>query len=86
MDGLQEALLLTLELRSKRRTDIRVAALVEDNSINMAASKAVRAVNRLDAVSFFRNDEHEAAFKIARTAIPGLAANDDAGFRRRGIP
>jgi len=72
MDALQEALLLALELRSKHRTDIRVAALVEGGSINLASPKAARAVNRIDTVSLFRNDEKEAAFKIARTAIPDL--------------
>jgi hypothetical protein len=78
IEGLQEALLLTLELRSKRRTDIRVAALVENTSLNMASSKALRAINRIDTVSYFRNDEQEAAFKIARTAIPWLTLNDHA--------
>lgn len=72
MEGLQEALLLALELRGQQRRDVRVAALIEDGSLNMSAAKAVRAVNRIDAVSFFRNDEHEAAFRIARTAIPTL--------------
>lgn len=73
MDALQEALLLALELRAQRRTDIRVAALVEDGSLNMGAPKAVRAVNRIDAVSFFRNDERAAVSKIARTAVPSLS-------------
>lgn len=73
MDALQEALLLALELRAQQRRDVRVAALIEDGSLNMGVAKAVRAVNRIDAVSFFRNDEQEAAFKIARTAIPNLA-------------
>ena len=73
LDALQEALLLALELRSVRRTDIRVAALIEDGSINMGGNKAQRAVNRIDAVSFYRNDEHAAVSKIARTAVPSLA-------------
>ncbi|WP_426960203.1 DUF1828 domain-containing protein [Muricoccus radiodurans] len=73
LDALQEALLLALELRAQQRRDVRVAAMIEDNSVNMSAAKAVRAVNRIDAVAFFRNDEKEAAFKIARTAIPNLA-------------
>lgn len=72
IDALQEALLLALELRAQQRVDIRVAALVEDGSLNMGAAKAVRAVNRIDAVSFFRNDERAAVSKIARTAVPGL--------------
>jgi hypothetical protein len=50
-----------------------VAALIEDNSINMGAPKAVRAVNRIEAVSFFRNDEMEAAYRIAREAAPNLS-------------
>ena len=73
MDALQEALLLALELRALRRFDIRVAALVEDGSLNMSAFKAQRAVNRIDAVSFYRNDEKAAVSKIARTAVPSLA-------------
>jgi hypothetical protein len=39
----------------------------------MGAPKAVRAVNRIDAVSFFRNDEKEAAYRIAREAVPNLS-------------
>ena len=74
MDALQEALLLALELRAQRRSDVRVAALIEDSSVNMAAAKAIRAVNRIDTVSFFRNDEKEAAFRVARTAVPSLTA------------
>jgi hypothetical protein len=73
LDALQEALLLALELRAQQRRDVRVAALIEDNSINMGAPKAVRAVNRIDAVSFFRNDEKEAAYRIAREAVPNLS-------------
>jgi hypothetical protein len=73
MDALQEALLLAQELRALRRVDIRVAALVEDGSLNMSAFKAQRAVNRIDAVSFYRNDERAAVSKIARTAVPSLA-------------
>jgi hypothetical protein len=73
LDALQEALLLALELRAQQRRDVRVAALIEDNSVNMGAPKAVRAVNRIDAVSFFRNDEKEAAYRIARTAVPNLS-------------
>jgi hypothetical protein len=73
LEALQEALLLALELRSVQRTDIRVAALVEDGSVNMSAAKAQRAVNRIDTVSFFRNDERAAVTKIARTAIPSLS-------------
>jgi hypothetical protein len=80
MDGLQEALLLTLELRSKRRTDIRVAALVENSTLNMGSPKALRAANRIDTVSFFRNAEEEAVFKIARTALPWLPAAGDATY------
>lgn len=74
MDALQEALLLALELRAQRRPDIRVAALVEDGTLNMGAAKAIRAVNRIDAISFYRHDEREAVFRIARTAVPDLAA------------
>ena len=74
LDALQEALLLALELRAQGRRDVKVAALIEDGSINMGSAKAVRAVNRIDAVSFFRNDEREAAYRIARTAIPELPA------------
>jgi hypothetical protein len=74
MDALQEALLLTLELRAHSRTDVRVAALIEDGTLNMGAAKAIRALNRIDTISVFRTDEHEAALKIARTAIPSLAA------------
>jgi hypothetical protein len=73
MDALQEALMLAQELRARRRGDVRVAALVEDGSLNMGAAKATRAVNRIDAVSFFRNDERAAVSKIARTAIPNLS-------------
>jgi hypothetical protein len=72
LDALQEALLLALELRAHWRHDVRVAALIEDNSFKMGAPKAVRAVNRLDAVYVFRNDEKEAAYRIARTAVPNL--------------
>lgn len=73
MDALQEALLLALELRAQQRRDVRVAALIEDGSLNMGSAKAVRAVNRIDTVSFFRDDEREAAFKVARTAVPDLS-------------
>jgi hypothetical protein len=73
MDALQEALLLALELRAQQRRDVRVAALIEDGSLNMSSAKAIRAVNRIDTVSFFRNDEREAAFKVARTAVPSLS-------------
>jgi len=72
LDALQEALLLALELRAQQRRDIRVATLIEDNSINMVSPKALRAVNRIDAVSFFRNDEREAAYRTAREAVPSL--------------
>ena len=74
MDALQEALMLALELRAHRRADVRVAALVEDGTLNMGVPKAIRAVNRIDAISFFRSDEREAVFRIARTAVPDLAA------------
>ena len=72
MDALQEALLLALELRAQQRRDVRVAALIEDGSLNMGASKATRTVNRIDTVSYFRDDEREDAFKVARTAVPNL--------------
>jgi hypothetical protein len=72
MDALQEALMLTLALRAQHRTDIRVAALLEDSTLNMSAPKAVRAVNRIDTFSFFRHDETAAISKIARTAVPDL--------------
>jgi hypothetical protein len=39
----------------------------------MGAPKAVRAVNRIDAVSFLRNDKMEAAYRIAREAVPNLS-------------
>ena len=74
IDALQEALLLSLELRTKGRRDIRVSVLVEDGQVNMSTPKAARAVNRIDSISFFRNDEREAAIRVARTAVPGLKA------------
>lgn len=74
IDALQEALLLALELRAQHRSDVRVAAMIEDGSLNMATTKAQRAVNRIDTVSYFRNDEREAAFRVARTAVPNLSS------------
>lgn len=73
MDALTDALVLSLELRAMQRRDVRVAALIEDGSLNMGSPRATRAVNRIDTVSFFRNDEREAAFKVARLAVPNLS-------------
>ena len=74
IDTLTEALVLAQELKLRQRTDVLVAALIEDGSINMGTYKARRAVNRIDAVSFFRDDERQAAYKVAKAAVPNLQA------------
>ena len=77
IDALQEPLVLRQELRVRGRRDIRVAALIEDQDFNITGQKATRAINRIDAISVFRNDEREAAFKMARTALPNLQSFQD---------
>jgi hypothetical protein len=72
LEGLQEAMALAQELRVRQRTDVRVAALIEDGSINTGGPRAIRAINRIDAISFFRDDESAAAFRMVREAIPHL--------------
>ena len=72
LDTLQEALLLALALRTQHRYDVRIAAMIEDGSFNMATAKVRRVVNRIDTVSYFHNDEREAAFRVAQTAVPDL--------------
>jgi hypothetical protein len=72
IDSLNEALMLWLEAQIRRRPDIRVAALIEDGSVNLAAPKAQRAINRIDGISIYRGDETAALEKIGRTAQIGL--------------
>jgi hypothetical protein len=57
LDAMNEALMLWMELREQRRSDVRVTALVEDGTINLSSDKAQRALNRIDATAFFRGDE-----------------------------
>ena len=69
VDALNEALMLWQEARLRSATGIRVAALIEDGSVTMGSPKVQRAVNRIDAVAFFRGDELAAMERIERTAI-----------------
>ena len=72
IDTLTEALVLAQELKLRHRTDVLVAAMIEDGSVNMGTYKARRAVNRIDIVSYFRDDEQQAAHKVAKGAVPSL--------------
>lgn len=73
LDTLNEALMLWMEAREQRRSDIRVAALVEDGTINLSSYKAQRAFNRIDTTAIFRGDEKAAIDRIERTALPSVA-------------
>lgn len=73
LDAMNEALMLWMEAREKRRSDIRVTALIEDSSINLSSYKAQRAVNRVDAIAIFRGDEAAAIDRIERVALPVAA-------------
>lgn len=70
LDAMNEALMLWMELRERRRSDVRVAALVEDGTINLSSYKTQRTLNRIDATAFFRGDEKAALDRIERVALP----------------
>jgi len=73
LDAMNEALMLWMEARAQHRSDIRVAALVEDGSINLSSYKAQRAVNRIDAIAIYRGDEKAAIDRIERVALAPAA-------------
>lgn len=73
LDTMNEALMLWMEARAQQRTDIRVAALIENGTINLSSYKAQRAFNRIDATAIFRGDERAAIDRIERTALPDAA-------------
>lgn len=70
---LNEALMLWMEARDQHRSAIRVAALVEDGTINLSSNKAQRAFNRIDTTAIFRGDEKAAIDRIERVALPAAA-------------
>ena len=69
LDTMNEALMLWMEARAQHRSDIRVAALVEDGTINLGSNKAQRAFNRIDATAIYRGDETAAIDRIERVAL-----------------
>lgn len=69
LDTMNEALMLWMEARAQHRSDIRVAALVEDGTINLSSNKAQRAFNRIDATAIYRGDEKAAIDRIERVAL-----------------
>jgi hypothetical protein len=73
LDTMNEALMLWMEARNQHRSDIRVAALVEDGTINLSSYKAQRAFNRIDATAIYRGDEKAAIDRIERVALPMAA-------------
>ncbi len=73
LDAMNEALMLWMEARAQRRTDIRVAALIESGTVSLSSFKAQRAINRIDAMAVFRGDERAAIDRIERTALPNAA-------------
>jgi len=68
LDTLNEALMLWMEARQLHRP-VRVAALVEDGTINLSSYKAQRAFNRIDTTAFFRGDEAAAIDRIEHLAL-----------------
>jgi hypothetical protein len=66
--ALNEALMLWMEARQFHRP-VRIAALVEDGTINPTSYKAQRAFNRIDTTAFFRGDEAAAIDRIERLAL-----------------
>ena len=73
LDTMNEALMLWMEARDQHRSDIRVAALVEDGTINLSSNKAQRAFNRIDTTAIYRGDEKAAIDRIERVALPVAA-------------
>jgi len=73
LDGMNEALMLWMEARAQHRPDVRVAALVEDGTINLSSYKAQRTVNRIDAIAIYRGDEKAAIDRIERVALAAAA-------------
>jgi hypothetical protein len=73
LDTMNEALMLWMEAREQDRRDIRVAALIENGTINLSSYKAQRAFNRIDATAIFRGDEKAALDRIERIALPVVA-------------
>lgn len=69
LDTMNEALMLWMEARDQHRSDIRVAALVEDANFNLSSNKAQRALNRIDATAIYRGDEKAAIDRIERVAL-----------------
>ena len=68
LDTLNEALMLWMEAHQLHRP-VRIAALVEDGTINLSSYKAQRAFNRIDTTAFFRGDEAAAIDRIERLAF-----------------
>ncbi|MSP02268.1 MAG: DUF1828 domain-containing protein [Acetobacteraceae bacterium] len=73
LDTMNEALMLWMEARDQRRSDIRVTALIEDGSVNLSSFKAQRAFNRIDTTAIFRGDETAAIDRIERVALLAAA-------------
>lgn len=69
LEAMSDALMLWMEARAQHRSDIRVAALVEDGSFNLNSPKAKRVFNRIDATAIFRGDEEAAINRIERVAM-----------------
>lgn len=68
-DDLGEALALWQEARSLGREDIKVFAILEDEkNDNLNKRKIQRTSNRIDAVAFFRGDEHAVIERVGRIA------------------
>jgi hypothetical protein len=68
LDTLNEALMLWMEARQLHRP-VRIAALVEDGTINLSSYKAQRTFNRIDTTAFFRGDEAAAIDRIEQLAF-----------------
>lgn len=75
IEKMNEALMLWFAAAKSMPGRLRVAALVEDTgTLPMTGPKAQRAINRIDVVTYFRDDEEAAVEKIARVAEVAMAA------------
>jgi hypothetical protein len=69
MDKLNEALMLWQEGERLERERPRVLAIVEDrDTLPLNSKKAQRAINRIDGIAFYRDDERASLARIERIA------------------